>query len=112
MLIGEDLVRVEIGADWYELKRYLGWYEQRRCEEGRYNIYTDGKIQIVPVVADELRLRARLHSWSHAEPLTEANIRRLPVAHARQLLARIRELEQDEAALGLDTDAEKNSPSA
>ncbi len=119
-LIGDGIERVEIGADWYELKRELGWYEYQRVEEQRRTMIVplhagrmvmEGPLEVHYHEADlnSARLVARLQSWSHPEALNEETIRRLSVSHARVLLARIAELEKAEQQLELD--AEGKAPS-
>jgi hypothetical protein len=120
MLVGNDVVRVDVDGDWYELKTVLGWYDDALIHEAsrrilipveRGNLVRDGAVEVRMQNAptDLVRLRARLRAWSHSEPLTEDNIKRIPPAHAAILLSRIGELEEAERALSL-SEPEKNSP--
>ncbi len=112
-LIGNGVERVEIGPDWYELKRELGWYAYQCVEEQRKTMIIpiragqmpmDGRVEVRYHEADlnAARLAARLLRWSHDEPIGEQTIQLLPLAHAQVLLARITQLEQAEQTLGLD----------
>jgi hypothetical protein len=120
MLIGNDTVRLAVGEDWDDLKAVLGWYDAELVAEARRKVLVpvergkivyDGvlEVRLEAAPSDLVLLRARLSAWSHADELNEANLKRLPVAHANALLARIAELEKAEAALEL-TEPEKNSP--
>ena len=111
-LATNETVRVEIGSEWYDLRRYLGWYAQRAIEDRSIQPWRDGKIEIRGADRNLARLNARLVAWSLPEELAEANVKRLVPAHATILLARIGDLELEEKNLGVLGDEAKNSPGA
>lgn len=95
--------QVEIGDDSYTLRLELGFYEQEKMTESgiRFHFPPDwdgkdfSKLTASNNRADRAlaRLSAYLAGWSHDEALTLDNIKRLPQAHARQLIAEIEDIE-------------------
>ncbi len=104
-------VEVEIDSDTYWLRRELGWYHREKASRMkgvaihvRWQQVKEGDIKIadsetVPITMDATeevslqRLLAWLTRWSHTEAITNNTVKRLPMRHARLLLARIDELE-------------------
>lgn len=104
-------VEVEIDGDTYWLRKELGWYHREQASRAkgiaihvRWQQVKEGDIKIadsetVPITMDATeeanlqRLLAWVSRWSHSEPITTHTVKRLPMSHARLLLARIDELE-------------------
>lgn len=113
------VVRVEIDEAWYELRRYLGWYDRKRLSQ--LNVATmlilRGRVPVgealvaitdagrVPVAfgnmvdVDLQTMLAYLSAWSHRDdngqslPITETTVKRLSDNHAQRLLKEINTLE-------------------
>lgn len=98
------IVEIEIDEDTYSLRKFLGFYEQAQMGQSaftfRFPSDWDGqsteKVEAVPNTAGRklAKLRAYLVGWSHAEPLNDENIKRLPPNHANRLLDEIKALEE------------------
>lgn len=104
-----------IDGDVYVLKRWLGWWDMARASETkgitihvRGRDINSGRIgqfdpdELVPVTMDASedamlrKLRIWLLRWSHAEPITESNLKLIPPRHFARLVRRIRQLESDQ----------------
>lgn len=98
--------RVEIDGEWYELRTQLGWYAREKASAANaVRFFVKGKDleeiedrevegKLDTATANMRKFIVYLKSWSHSEPLTEENIRRIPAAHARRLVTEITELEK------------------
>lgn len=97
-------IEVPVENDTYTLRRFLGFYEAARMEQSTFTFRfpkgwsgesTDA-VEAIPNHAERklARLRAYLAGWSHAEPINDDNLKRLPPAHADKLLEEIAALEK------------------
>lgn len=107
-----NMETITIGETTYTLKRRLAWLEQEQINELQYRMFVDGRqlaqtddlsrleaVEIRQTEAEQnlARLRARVVSVDgHA--VTQGMLRALALSHVRCLIARIRELEQEEEA--------------
>lgn len=95
---------VEIDGDTYTLRRFLGFYEAVQMDQSAFTFRfptgwsgegTDS-VEAVPNHAERkfARIKAYLIGWTYAEPITDDNIKRIPLAHADKLLEEIAALEK------------------
>ena len=118
LLAGVGVVRIDVDGAWYELRRCLGWFAleetglaanikislpasvAEQMQEGRGLADLDPETPVgIAMPGPELtlkRLQARISAWSHDQTLRPENIKQLPPAHVRAILAKVDELEEAE----------------
>lgn len=101
--------KVDIGADWYELRNELGFYDETIM---LVNAVDPDELKTFELIDDEngivkskqtpgemvarrnsVKLQSYLIDWSHSDPLIFNNIKRIPCEDAKELLNKIEELE-------------------
>jgi hypothetical protein len=109
-----DTHRVEIDGDWYDLRKALGHFHRTMVSQvGAVTLHLRGRdVRDASkdfIIADNdtvaatlentaennnLRLYAYIRAWSHPEPVSKDNCKRIPPAHAAALLREITQLQR------------------
>ncbi len=119
-------------GDWYELKTQLSFYDEQVenlgtvislaefKDEARAGDFADSEMAVAQRIMDRMpmvelstkkklsKLKAWLLDWSHPDPLTVANIRRIPPHQAEVLLKEIEALFEASAPFRGETEPAKS----